>query len=29
MTREYTLDEINAGYADLRAGRTLRGLVRY
>lgn len=29
ITRTYKLDEINVGYDDLRAGRNLRGLIRY
>ncbi|WP_433190030.1 NDMA-dependent alcohol dehydrogenase [Actinoallomurus sp. CA-150999] len=27
VTKTYTLDEINEGYADLRAGRNIRGLI--
>ncbi len=29
VTREYTLDQINEGYADLHAGVNLRGLIRF
>lgn len=29
ITREYTLDQINEGYADMRSGRNIRGLIRY
>lgn len=29
ITREYTLEEINQGYADMHAGVNLRGLIRY
>ncbi|MCF7550718.1 NDMA-dependent alcohol dehydrogenase [Pseudonocardia sp. WMMC193] len=29
ITREYTLDQVNEGYADMRAGRNIRGLIRY
>jgi NDMA-dependent alcohol dehydrogenase len=29
VTREYTLDEVNEGYADMFAGRNLRGLIRF
>lgn len=29
VTREYTLDEINQGYDDLREGRNIRGLIRF
>lgn len=29
ITREYTLEEINQGYADLRAGINLRGMIRF
>jgi NDMA-dependent alcohol dehydrogenase len=29
ITRRYTLDEINAGYDDLRAGRILRGVIEF
>ena len=29
VTREYTLDEINQGYADMHAGVNLRGLIRF
>ncbi len=29
VTREYTLDDINEGYADLHAGVNLRGLIRF
>jgi S-(hydroxymethyl)glutathione dehydrogenase/alcohol dehydrogenase len=29
VTRTYTLDEINAGYADLTAGRNLRGVITF
>ncbi|OCB22564.1 alcohol dehydrogenase [Mycobacterium malmoense] len=29
VTREYTLEEINTGYADLHAGVNLRGLIRF
>ncbi|MGK2866045.1 MAG: alcohol dehydrogenase, partial [Mycobacterium sp.] len=28
-TREYTLDQINEGYADMRSGRNIRGLIRF
>ncbi len=29
ITREYTLDDINAGYEDMRSGVNLRGLIRF
>jgi len=29
ITRTYTLEEINQGYADMREGRNIRGLIRY
>jgi Zn-dependent alcohol dehydrogenase len=29
VTREYTLEEINQGYADMHAGVNLRGLIRF
>jgi NDMA-dependent alcohol dehydrogenase len=29
VTRSYTLDEINQGYADMHAGINLRGIIRY
>ena len=29
ITREYTLEEINQGYEDMRNGINLRGLIRY
>ncbi|MCX6462991.1 MAG: zinc-binding dehydrogenase, partial [Pseudonocardiales bacterium] len=29
ITREYTLDEVNAGYQDMRDGRNIRGLIRF
>jgi S-(hydroxymethyl)glutathione dehydrogenase/alcohol dehydrogenase len=29
VTREYTLDEINQGYADMHAGVNIRGLIRF
>ena len=29
ITREYTLEEINQGYEDMRSGRNIRGLIRY
>ncbi len=29
VTRTYALDEINAGYRDMREGRNIRGLVRF
>jgi NDMA-dependent alcohol dehydrogenase len=29
ITRRYTLDEINEGFEDMRAGRNLRGIVAY
>jgi NDMA-dependent alcohol dehydrogenase len=29
ITHEYKLDEINQGYADMRDGKNLRGLIRY
>jgi S-(hydroxymethyl)glutathione dehydrogenase/alcohol dehydrogenase len=29
ITREYTLEEINQGYADMHAGVNLRGLIRF
>jgi len=29
ITRTYRLEEINLGYADLEAGKNLRGIVRF
>jgi NDMA-dependent alcohol dehydrogenase len=29
VTREYALEDVNTGYADMRAGRTIRGLIRH
>ena len=29
VTREYTLDEVNQGYADMHAGLNIRGLIRF
>jgi S-(hydroxymethyl)glutathione dehydrogenase/alcohol dehydrogenase len=29
ITREYRLDEVNEGYDDMRAGRNIRGLIRF
>jgi NDMA-dependent alcohol dehydrogenase len=29
ITRDYTLDQINQGYEDMRTGRNIRGLVRF
>ena len=29
VTREYTLDEVNQGYADMLAGKNLRGVIRF
>jgi NDMA-dependent alcohol dehydrogenase len=29
ITREYTLDQVNEGYEDMRSGRNIRGLIRY
>ncbi|MGO9156069.1 alcohol dehydrogenase, partial [Mycobacterium sp.] len=29
VTREYTLDEVNQGYADMHAGVNIRGLIRF
>lgn len=29
ITREYSLDEVNAGYQDMRDGRNIRGLIRF
>lgn len=29
VTKEYVLEDINAGYADLLAGRNLRGIIRF
>ncbi|MEU6699020.1 NDMA-dependent alcohol dehydrogenase [Pseudonocardia sp. NPDC046786] len=29
ITREYSLDQVNEGYEDMRAGRNIRGLIRY
>ncbi len=29
ITKEYTLDEINQGYEDMRQGRNIRGIIRY
>lgn len=29
ITREYTLEQINEGYDDMRSGRNIRGLIRF
>ncbi len=29
ITKEYTLEQVNDGYDDMRAGRNIRGLIRY
>ena len=29
VTKEYTLEQINEGYADMNAGYNIRGLIRY
>jgi S-(hydroxymethyl)glutathione dehydrogenase/alcohol dehydrogenase len=29
ITREYSLDEVNQGYQDMRDGRNIRGLIRF
>jgi S-(hydroxymethyl)glutathione dehydrogenase/alcohol dehydrogenase len=29
VTKEYTLEQINEGYADMNAGNNIRGLIRY
>lgn len=29
ITRTYRLEEINEGYADMRAGKNLRGVILY
>ena len=29
VTTEYTLDDINQGYQDMRDGKNIRGLIRY
>ena len=29
ITKEYTLEQVNDGYADMRAGHNIRGLIRY
>ncbi|MEJ8280182.1 NDMA-dependent alcohol dehydrogenase [Pseudonocardia spirodelae] len=29
ITREYSLDQVNEGYEDMRSGRNIRGLIRY
>lgn len=29
ITREYTLEDVNQGYEDMREGRNIRGLIRY
>jgi len=29
ITKEYTLDQVNEGYEDMRAGRNIRGLIRF
>ena len=29
ITKEYTLDEINQGYEDMRQGRNIRGIIRF
>lgn len=29
ITREYTLEQVNQGYEDMRTGRKIRGLIRF
>ncbi len=29
VTREYTLEDINQGYQDMRDGKNIRGVLRY
>jgi Zn-dependent alcohol dehydrogenase len=29
VTREYTLDGVNDGYDDMRAGKNIRGVMKY
>jgi Zn-dependent alcohol dehydrogenase len=29
ITREYTLEDVNQGYEDMRNGLNIRGLIRY
>ena len=29
ITRRYTLDEVNQGYADMRDGKNLRGVIEF
>jgi S-(hydroxymethyl)glutathione dehydrogenase/alcohol dehydrogenase len=29
ITTEYTLDQINQGYQDMRDGKNFRGLIKY
>ncbi len=29
MTKTYTLDEVNEGYEDMRAGKNIRGVMVY
>jgi Zn-dependent alcohol dehydrogenase len=29
ITRTYTLDEINAGYQDMRDGKNIRGVITF
>jgi S-(hydroxymethyl)glutathione dehydrogenase/alcohol dehydrogenase len=29
ITREYTLEDVNQGYADMHSGVNIRGLIRY
>jgi S-(hydroxymethyl)glutathione dehydrogenase/alcohol dehydrogenase len=29
ITKEYTLDEVNDGYDDMRAGKNIRGVMKY
>jgi hypothetical protein len=29
INREYTLDDVNQGYADMHSGINIRGLIRY
>jgi Zn-dependent alcohol dehydrogenase len=29
ITKEYTLEEVNEGYEDMRNGLNIRGLIRY
>ncbi|MBN9635291.1 MAG: alcohol dehydrogenase, partial [Actinobacteria bacterium] len=29
ITREYSLDQINDGYDDMRSGTNIRGLIRF